>query len=493
LADEIAGARMRARLVTEENRKWWTLAAVSVALFMAMLDNTVVNVALPTIQRDLEIGMSELQWIVAGYTLSFAVLLLPGGKLADMYGRRRIFMIGLTVFIVTSLFCGLAETSTVLILSRVGQGIGAALTMPATLAIIMATFPPKERGTALGVWTGASAVALALGPLVGGLIVENLAWSWIFFINLPIGAVGLLLARAVIRESKDTSAEQRLDLPGLVTSAVVLFALIVGLIEVGRYGWGSPQVLTLLAVALVGSVVFCVLELRQRLPMFDLRLFTNRTFAGANAIGLLFSFTTFGVYFFVSLFFQNALGYSPAYAGLAFTPMTLCIIFGAPLAGRFSDRFGPRWLVVGGMVLTSLSLLVFSRLETSSSFWEVLPGLVLGGIGMALAMTPVTSAAMGAVPVAKSGTGSGMLNTLRQIGGALGIAVLGAVLATTADASRADGATSVESFVDGFRVALVTGAVVALVGAAIAAVTIRELHGQRTSTQSAACRETEPA
>src|SRR6187200_3291499 len=226
---------MRARLVTEENKKWWTLAAVAFGLFMIMLDNTVVNVALPSIQRDLDMQLSELEWIVSGYALTFAALMLIGGKLADAYGRRLIFVIGIVIFTLASLWCGLSTSGDMLIVARVVQGAGAALMNPATLSIIAATFPPRERGMAIGIWAGVSAMALAIGPLVGGLITEHWSWNWIFFINVPIGILAILVTRLVVDESRDTSAGQRLDLPGLVSSAIALFALTYALIEANNY------------------------------------------------------------------------------------------------------------------------------------------------------------------------------------------------------------------------------------------------------------------
>ena len=379
---------MKTRLLAEENRKWWTLASVSFALFMIMLDNTVVNVALPTIQEDLGIDVAELEWVVTGYALSFAVLMLTGGKVADMFGRRRVFLIGLAVFTLASLLCGLAGNAELLIAARVLQGVGAACMMPATLSIITATFPPRERGAALGIWAGVSAMALAIGPLVGGLITEHIGWNWIFFINVPIGLVGLVAARLIIPESKDTSKEQRLDLPGLVTSGIALFALVYALIEANSKGWTSPLILGLFAVSLVFGTAFVILELRQRLPMFDMTLFRNPTFAGANTVALLVSLAMFGVFFFISLFMQNVLGYSAVRAGAAFLPMTVLIIVVAPFAGKASDRLGSRWLMTGGMTLVAICLLVFAQLQPDSSYLSLLPGMILGGLGMAITMTP---------------------------------------------------------------------------------------------------------
>src|SRR2546422_2158139 len=253
---------MRALLFTPENRKWWTLVAVAVGLFMIMLDNTVVNVALPSIRKDLGIGISELEWVVNAYALTFGVLLLSGGKLADLLGRRRIFIAGLVIFTAASLWCGLAGGATSLIAARTVQGVGAALMTPATLSIITATFPPRQRGTAIGIWAGVSALALAIGPLVGGVLTQDISWSWIFFINIPVGVAGVLAARIFIDETRDSSRERRLDLPGLVSSGIGLLALTYGLIETNNHAWGSTRVLTLFGIAVVALILFIVLELR---------------------------------------------------------------------------------------------------------------------------------------------------------------------------------------------------------------------------------------
>src|SRR5919106_1065744 len=402
---------------------------------MIMLDNTVVNVALPSIQGDLGIGLSELEWTVNAYALTFAVLMLSGGKLADFFGRRRVFLIGLAIFTLSSLACGLATSGGTLIGARTVQGVGAALMMPATLSIISATFPPHERGMAIGIWAGVSAMALAIGPLIGGLLTEHIDWSWIFFVNVPIGALGLVVGRLVIGESRDTSEDQRLDVPGLLASAVGLFALTFALIEVNAYGWSDPVILGLFAAAAAALALFVRLEARQRAPMLDLSLFRNSTFAGANVVALLVTLAMFGVFFFMSLYMQNVLGYSAVKTGAVFLPMTLLIIVVAPAAGRFSDRIGSRWLMTGGMALVAVALLLFSRLGLGSGFWDIFPGLIVGGLGMASVMTPMTAAALGSVPVAKAGVGSGVLNTFRQVGGALGIAVMGAIVAAYVDLS----------------------------------------------------------
>jgi EmrB/QacA subfamily drug resistance transporter len=475
---------VRARIFAPENRKWWTLAAVAFGLFMIMLDNTVVNVALPSIQRDLDIDVSELEWVVNGYALTFAVLMLTGGKLADLLGRRLIFIVGLAIFTASSLACGMATGPEMLIGARVVQGIGAALMNPATLSIITATFPPRQRGMAIGIWAGVSAMALAIGPLVGGLLTEKIDWGWIFFINVPIGLLGIVVARLVIEESRDTSRVQRLDLPGLLSSAIALFALTYALIEANTYGWTSARILSLFGVAVVGLAVFVALELRQRVPMLDLTLFRSGTFAGANLVMLMVALAMFGVFFFVSLYMQNVLGFSAIEAGATFLPMTLLVTFVAPIAGKLSDRVGSRWLMGSGMTLVGSSLLLFSRLDVNSSFWNILPGLVTGGFGMALSMTPTTAAAMGSVPVDKAGVGSAVLNSMRQVGGSLGIAVMGAIVAsyvTIGDGAKPDPA----QFVEGFQRALMVAAAIAFAAAVVAVTLVRKYRHEAAMTEVA--------
>ena len=465
---------MRAKIFADENKKWWTLVAVSFGLFMIMLDNTVVNVALPSIQKSLGLQVSELEWVVAGYALTFGAFMLTGGKLADLFGRRRIFVTGLVVFTAASLACGLATGPDMLIGARVVQGLGAAMMNPATLSIITVTFAPRERGMAIGIWAGVSALALAIGPLTGGVISEYVNWNWIFFINVPIGLIAIAFAFAFIKESKDTSLEQRPDIPGLVSSAIGLFALSYALIEANNYGWGSTRILVSFAIAAVALVTFVLLELHQRLPMLDLSLFKNKTFSGANTVMLLVGLAMFGVFFFVSLFVQEVLGYSPTQAGAAFLPWTLLIVVLAPQAGRISDRVGARWLVTSGMIVLAGSLFLFSRMGAGSDFWTLLPAMILGGIGMGVMMAPVTSTAMGSVPRDKAGVGSAVLNSMRQVGGSLGIAVMGAIVAAAVTSNPAVSKQS--QFLTGFHHALEVATVIALFGAVIAALTLRKVH-----------------
>jgi EmrB/QacA subfamily drug resistance transporter len=343
---------------------------------------------------------------------------------------------------------------------------------PATLSIITATFPPRQRGQAIGIWAGVSALALAIGPLVGGLIVDHIGWNWIFFLNVPIGVLGIVVSQLVIKESRDTSHEQSIDLPGLLTSGLSLFALSYALIEGNRHGWASAEILGLFAASAVLLAAFIVLESRQRLPMLDLSLFKIGSFVGANVVALLVSLGMFGVFFFVSLYVQNILGYSPTKAGAIFLPMTVLIILIAPIAGKASDRIGGRWLMGGGMTLLGISLLLYQRLGLHSNFWTLLPALILGGIGMALTMSPMTSVAMASVPVDKAGVGSGVLNSFRQMGGALGIALMGAIVASYTKAPTRS-PQAAQQFVDGLHAALLASAGIAFAAAIVAIVLVR--------------------
>jgi EmrB/QacA subfamily drug resistance transporter len=468
---------MRARIFAEENRKWLTLASVAFGLFMIMLDNTVVNVALPSIQRDLGADLSELEWIVTGYALTFASLMLVGGKVADAYGRRLVFVIGIVVFTLASLMCGLADSTEMLIGSRILQGAGAALMNPATLSIIAATFPPRERGTAIGIWAGTSALALAIGPLVGGLITEHIDWSWIFFVNVPVGALAILASILFIDESRDET-HASLDLPGLAASALGLFALTYGLIEANTYGWASARIVGAFVVAVVALASFIAIERRRKDPMLPLELFRNRTYTGANLVMLLVALAMFGVFFFVSLYMQNILGYSAVQTGAAFLPMTVLIVLVAPIAGKTSDRLGSRGLMTAGMLLLAVQLVLFSRLGVDSSFWELLPALLIGGVGMACTMTPSAAAATRSVPVDKAGVGSAVLNSARQVGGTMGVALMGAIMA----AEIGDVPTP-EAFMRGFERALLVAAAIAVLGAIVAYVLIRPHEEARAQAQ----------
>jgi EmrB/QacA subfamily drug resistance transporter len=471
---------------TDSNRRWFALLAVTFAIFMTTLDNTVVNVALPSIQRDLGIGRSGLEWVVNAYIVAFAALLLTGGRLADVFGRRRLFLTGLGLFTASSLFGGFATSEGLLIAARGLQGAGAALMTPTTLAIISAAFTAeKERAKAISLWAATAALAFAVGPVAGGAIAEHVHWSWIFWINVPVGIVGWLLGRSSIDESRDPAAVRRVDLPGLLISASALVTLVYALIGGNRYGWSSPLILSLVGAASIGFLAFFVVERRRKAPMLDLSLFRNRTFAGANALLVLSGYGIFGVYFFLSLYLQQILGFPATKAGLTFLPMALLITAVAPASQKLAERVGTATTVAAGMLISAVGFVLLSRIDQHASFAAVLPGLIVIGFGAGLT-TPLTAAVLATVPVEKSGIASGVLNTMRELAAILGIAVTGAILAGRESAAVAHGTNRVVGFVDGFQVGLYVSAGVMLAGAAIA---LASLHRARPSTSPVAVPE----
>ncbi|HEY1285928.1 MAG TPA: MFS transporter [Solirubrobacterales bacterium] len=458
-------------LITDENRKWWTLGAMCFALFMIMLDNTVVNVALPSIQRDLGASISGLEWMINGYTLSFAVLLATGGRLGDIFGRRRMFLIGVVIFALSSATAGFAPDDTSLVVSRVAQGVGAALMMPGTLSIITDAFPAHERGKAMGTWAGVSALALAVGPVLGGLLTEHVTWRAIFYLNIPVAVGAVLTTLFAVRESRDTTVGRDVDYLGVVTLTAGLTALVLALVEANSWGWGSTRILALLGGAALALVLFVLVELRVKAPMVEFHFFVDRNFLGAVVVALIVTFAMMGVFFFLALYMQDILHYSPLEAGVRFLPSTLMIVGVAPIAGRMADRFGPRWLIAAGLTIAAASLYTFSGIAVDSGYLDLLPGFVLLGIGIALTMSPMTSAAMNAVAVEKAGIASGVLSMFRMVGGSLGVAVSGAIFQGVAGSSFETAAP--QQFVDGLSDAMMVSAVVALLGAVIAATTIR--------------------
>src|SRR5580700_917497 len=350
-------------------RRWWILVAVSLATLMTYLDNNIVNVAIPTIQRSLHLSTAGLEWVVSSYILMFASLLLFGGRMADLFGRRRLFVIGLSVFTVSSLAAGLAGTGAELIAARVVQGLGAALLVPTTLAIIMATFTDaRERTRAIGTWAAIGAMALALGPLLGGFISQHVHWGWIFFINVPIGLITLAIAIPAMQESRDGAAVRRLDVPGLVSSAVALFALTYALIEGPYKGWTAALITASFAIAAVAAVAFLWIEPRVRYPMVDVRLFRSRVFAGGTLVMMLWAFGIFGIYFFTSIYLQTMLGFSPTKAGLAFVPMAVVLAISASVAPLLVPRLGAHRTVGLGTAVMAVGLYLVARLGGGATF-----------------------------------------------------------------------------------------------------------------------------
>jgi EmrB/QacA subfamily drug resistance transporter len=422
--------RLRALQMNEENRRWWALGAMCFALFMIMLDNTVVNVALPSIQRGLHASTASLEWTVNAYTLSFAVLLVTGGRLGDLFGRRRVFLAGVIIFAASSGAIGFSPSDTWLVAWRAVQGAGAALMMPATLSIITNAFPPQERGKAIGTWAGVSAMALAIGPVFGGFLVQSVSWQSIFFLNLPVAAGAIVVTLFAVRESRDETVERTIDVPGVLTLTVGLAALVLALVEGNSWHWGSGRELALYAIAVLGLASFAVIERRRRVPMVDFSFFRARTFLGANIVAFIVSFAMLAMFFFLALYMQNIRHYSPLQAGVRFLPSTLMIVLIAPIAGRLADRVGPRPLMTFGLLSVSGALLWQSQLTVSSGYGALLPGFVLMGIGMAFVMSPMSMAAMNSVAQTKAGVASGILSMSRMVGGTFGVAVLGAMVST---------------------------------------------------------------
>ncbi len=459
------------------SRSTLTLLAVALATFMTYLDNNIVNVAMPAIERDLHLTISGLEWVVSAYILVFASLLLAGGRLADVFGRKRLFTIGLGIFTVASLTAGLAGTAAELVTSRAVQGLGAALVTPTTLAIISATFTDtRQRAAAVGIWSGVGALALAVGPLLGGLLSQHASWQWIFFINVPIGVATLVLGWRVIAESKIESGPRRLDVPGVLTSAVALLALTYGLIEGQSHGWTSLFILSCFAVALVLGITFVAVELRSRQPMVALALFRERVFSGGLVALMMWAFGLFGIYFFTSLYLQNVLGFSPTKAGLAFLPMALLMAAGAVVSERVTHRIGAARVVGFAMTLMAAGIASVSLLSADATFVDLMPGFAVIGIGGGLTV-PLTAAVLDAMPREEAGVASGIFNAAREISGLLGITVIGAILAARQSGLLAGGSTPVDAFLGGYRTGILVAAALVLAGAVAALVGLRASAG----------------
>jgi EmrB/QacA subfamily drug resistance transporter len=454
--------------------RWWALIAVSLANFMAYLDNNVTNVALPTIQRSLHLSIAGLEWVVSSYLLVVAGLLLAGGRVADVYGRRRVFIIGLTVFTLSSLAAGLAGSGGMLIGARAVQGLGAALLMPTTLAIILATFKDaRERTMAIGIWGAIGALALAAGPVVGGVVSQHVHWGWIFLINVPVGAVTLGLGRWSIAESRAESGVRRLDFPGLVTSALGLFALTYALIEGQNRGWTSALIVAAFAVAAVALAAFLLVESRAKHPMVPLGIFRFREFSGGTGTMMIWGFGILGIYFFTSLYLQGILGFSPTKAGLAFVPMALCVAVFSTVSARVTALVGGHRTVALGMLVMVLGLVLFARQGAEAGYASLMPGFVLFGAGAGLMNVPLTNAVMDSAPAARAGIASALLNASREVAGLLGVTIIGAVLRTAQASSLHGGAAPARAFLGGYHAGLWVTIGVMAVGVVLSYVTLR--------------------
>jgi EmrB/QacA subfamily drug resistance transporter len=406
--------------------KWATLVAVCIATFMLLIDVTIVNVALPEIQRDLGAAFSDVQWVVDAYALTLAAFLLTAGSVADQIGRRRVFVLGLVVFTVASLACGLAHTPTMLNVARAVQGTGSALMFATSLALLAAAYEGRDRGTAIGIWGATVGAAVAVGPLAGGVLVDALGWEAIFYVNIPIGIGAIALTLRTVEESR-APTQGRIDLPGLVTFSGALFCLVFALIRGNDHGWTSGPIVALLAGAAALLIAFVVLERRSPHPMLDLALFRVPTFVGASIVAFALSASMFAMFLYLTLYIQNVLGYTPLEAGLRFLPVTLLSFFVAPVSGKLSERIGVRPFLAGGLLCVGAGLLLMRGIEVSDDWTALLPGFMLAGVGIGLTNPALATAAIGVVDPRRSGMASGINSTFRQVGIATGIAAWGAV------------------------------------------------------------------
>jgi EmrB/QacA subfamily drug resistance transporter len=466
-------------------RKWWTLLAACLATFMLLLDVTVVNVALPDIRSELGASFTDMQWVVDAYALGLATLLLASGSLADLVGRRLVFVTGLFVFVVSSLVCGLSDAPTMLNLARGVQGLGGAMMFATALALIAQEFPPRERGTAIGLWGATTGFAVAVGPLVGGVITEHLGWEWIFFVNVPVGLLTAAMTLARVPEGeRDTSA--RIDWIGLVTFSGALFCLVFALIRGNGEGWGSAPIVALLTASALLLAAFVATELRISAPMLDLSLFRIRAFAGANVGAFALHASMFAMFLYLVIYIQSILGYSPLEAGLRFLPISVLSFIVSPIAGKLAERLPVRGFMGGGLILVGIGLVLMGGIDPGDDWTTLLPGFIVCGIGIGCTNPALATTAIGVVEPRRSGTASGVNNTFRQVGIATGIAGLGALfqarvtdllgddrMAEAVVSGQAHGAVAQRAFIDALNEILIVAAVVAFVGGVLSFALVR--------------------
>jgi EmrB/QacA subfamily drug resistance transporter len=452
-------------------RTLWTFLITSFALFMVVLDNLVVSTALPVIRTDLGASLEELEWTVNAYTLTFAVFLLTGAALGDRFGRRRMFVAGLTLFTLASAAAALAPSMDALIAARAIQGIGGAIVTPLTLTILSGAFPRERRGVALGAWSGIAGLAVASGPLVGGAVVDGISWQWIFWLNVPIGILLVPLAFTFLRESHGSAG--RLDLPGLALASGGLLGLVWGLVHGNGDGWTSPQIVAALTLGAILTVGFVAWELRAPAPMLPMGFFRDRAFAAANGASLLMYFGMFGSIFLLTQFLQTVQGHSPLGAGLRVLPWTAMPMIVAPIAGALSDRIGGRPLMAAGLALQAIGLGWLAAVSTPTvPYSELVIPFILSGTGMAMFFAPVANVVLSAVRPEEEGQASGANNAIREVGGVFGVAVLASVFA------QYGGYGTPQSFVDGLGPAIWVGAIVVAAGAMIALAIPRRRRAQ---------------
>jgi EmrB/QacA subfamily drug resistance transporter len=459
---------------------WLVLVIACMAQFMVVLDITVVNIALPSMQRGLHFSPANLQWIVNGYTLVFGGFLLLGGRAADLFGRKRLFLIGVGVFTIASMLNGLAQSSGMLIVGRGLQGLGGALVSPAALSIVTTTFTDGEQRTkALGVWSAIAAGGSAVGLLVGGALTDLASWRWVFFVNLPVGIITFVLALRFVAESRVNLARRSLDLAGAFTVTSGLVILVYAIVKAQSFGWGSARTLGLGAVAVALLAAFVAIESRSKAPLMRLSIFRVRSLAVADTVLLLLASGMFGMFFFASLYIQQILGYSPLKAGLAFLPVTAVIMIGAGLAQQLIRRFGVRNVGAFGIALASVGLLVLTQLPVHGSYaGDVLPGLLPLGLGLGLAFVPITLLGTSGVREQDNGLASGLFNTAQQVGGSLGLAVLSTLAASqAARVLHGSGLAAIQTArVSGYHVAFLAAAIMLASGSVLLVVALRRSH-----------------
>jgi EmrB/QacA subfamily drug resistance transporter len=472
-----------ARVIPRPSGRRWTLIAVALATFMTYLDNNIINVAIPTIEHSLHLTQSGVEWVVSAYILMFAGLLLAGGRLADVFGQKRLFMAGLSIFTGASLLAGFVGQVDLLIASRALQGIGAALVTPTTLAILSVTYPePAQRARAVGAWSAAGAVALAVGPLLGGILSQHVSWHWIFFINVPVGILTLWLgARAI--PAVHRPARRAIDTQGIAASAASLLTLTYALIQGPQIGWTSPTIIAALAATVIAAVTFITVERRAQDPMLDLSLFANRTFTGATIALMLWAFGLFGIYFFTSLYLQEVLRFSATTAGLAFVPMAVLMIIGAAGSDRVAARLGAHRTVATAMVMMGAGIFSISLLGAHATFADLMPGMAIIGIGGGLTI-PLTSTILDSMPPERAGVASGVFNASREVAGLLGITVIGVILRARQTTAVHAGHTPIAAFLSGYRLGLVVAAILVGAGGIAAWLALRNVPSTRSAVPS---------
>jgi EmrB/QacA subfamily drug resistance transporter len=465
-------------MASSRHRTLWTFAITSVALFMVTLDNLVVTTALPVIRRNLHASISQLEWTVNAYTLTFAVLLLTGAALGDRFGRRRMFVLGLGIFTAASAAAALAPSIAALDVARAAQGVGGAIVMPLTLTILSGAVPAERRGLALGAWGGISGLAVALGPLVGGAVVQAISWQWIFWLNVPLGVVLVPLALRQLQESRGPA--RSLDLPGLALASAGLFGIVWGLVRGNGVGWAAPEIVGSLVAGATVTALFVAWELRTETPMLPMRFFRNRTFSLAQVASLLMSFGMFGSIFLLAQFFQTVQGLSPLQAGLRILPWTAMPIFIAPLAGALSDRIGGHKIIGVGLALQAIGLGWMAAISSPTmAYGAIVVPFFLSGIGMAMFFAPIANVVLGSVRPEEEGQASGANNAIRELGGVFGVAVLASIFA------HYGGYRSGQTFVNGMTPAVWVGAALVGVGS-LAAFGISRRRPRRDEVPAAA-------